>query len=99
MDRIDSPNCTELEMHVINHFRNKPGWSEDGWVDMAEDEHCLQEFLHGYKNEPDAYASSDEELVLIKDCVRILEADIDGQFEYNAKDCETVIKALETFGL
>lgn len=99
MDRKDSPNCTELEHHIIDHFTGLPGWDDSGWIDMPEDEHCLQEFHHGWSEAKDAYASTPEEIELIDKAIAILAADIEGSFEYTSSGCLIIIKAMETFGL
>jgi saccharopine dehydrogenase-like NADP-dependent oxidoreductase len=88
---------TELELHVIDHFSKQAEQSD--WQELDPNEHCLQEFYHGYSENKSAYASTPEEIELIDDCIRILAADIEGSLDYNANDCATVIKALETFGL
>lgn len=86
---------TELELHVIDHFSKLPGWDDSMEL---EEGHCLAEFLAAYKDNGDAYASTQEEFELIDKFIKVVEADMNGA-DYTAEACNTVIKALETFGL
>ena len=91
-------NTTELEQHLVDHYRD----TEDGFIDGIETkkDHFLSEFVDGYTRAPDAYASTPEELALLNDFLRIANADIEGSYEYNSNDfINIVVKALDTFGL
>lgn len=86
---------TELELHVIDYFSKTPGWNEN--LDL-EESYCLADFLSIYKKNKEIYASTPEEKELIDKFIEVVEADMEGA-DYTAEACNTVIKALETFGL
>lgn len=97
----DMSNRTELEMHVIQHFRDtkEP-------LDIGSESHVLEEFLEGYKRKnPDGtytYAMGpdyEKDVNILEKFAKIIQDDIDGTFNYNPEDCKLVIDAIEKFGL
>lgn len=92
---------TELENHLIEwHRHNNPNNGFlDGVEDDEADQHVLVEFAKGYKENRESYASSKEDEELIDEFLRVAEKDIDGSYEYQVKDFEKVLAALNKFGL
>ena len=96
----DMSNRTELEMHVIRHFRD----SEP--LDTESERHVLEEFMEGYKsknpNGTYVYAMGpdyEKDKNMLDKFIKIVQDDIEGVFNYNAEDCKSVIAAIEKFGL
>lgn len=87
---------TELENHIIDHFSKVSDWQDSA---LNENEHILTEFYESYTLNKDAFVETPEDEELIDEFVRIVGADIEGTYEFNAKDNATVIKALEKLGL
>lgn len=92
-------NFTELELHLIQHYRDSEPIIYPDMPYHAE-HHVLEEFVDGYTNARDAYSDGSEEQEQLMDSfLKIAKADIDGGFEYTSGAFEIVIKALNTFGL
>jgi len=99
---------TELENHLIQHFKNlKDGFLDgldvDGPVRDSKgrtNSHLLQEHVDGYSDQREAYTNNEpENEALMDDFLRYAVADIEGQFEYSVVAFERIIEALTTFGL
>ena len=99
---------TELENHLIQHFRDSndgflDGLDVDGPVKDSEgrtNPHLLLEFVDGYTFQREVYTNHDSENEeLMDDFLKYAQADIDGQFEYSVKAFERIVEALTTFGL
>ena len=93
---------TELENHVIDHFRNLSEPFE--YEDTPSDMHILGEFAEGYarkeggKHVYDMGDPGDAEL--LDKFVKIVKADEEGSYNYNSDDFKNVIvKSIEKFGL
>lgn len=97
MLRIDNPECTELESHLIQYYTEiRKGTGFEDSIDNYN-QHVLQEFVNAYST--GNYSEDEEDKELIDKFLRIAKSDINGNHQYNYDDFTFIVHIINNFGL